>query len=320
LGGGDTTDILINMGIPFAFESIGITQKTWMDYKNKDVIIKALKQKAPALQGTDNVVIDKAVSDLLTNLEGQPPLETAEGRLGEDLGIVRLMEEGATRQKLLDRIHKAKLRFSRGAVKGAAAEELPIETAEGTIGTVQPTILKEGRFEKIENLPAVPTSQWREENVTPQTQEGKPITERIIEDIRSLIDYSKTPQGLQEQERIANVIADLDARYEKIKDAQNLDPKQLHKVAEQENVPKGLSKTETVKRLNGIDIQELVNLEVGKWGKTKDVSQEEYDSIKQRRAKESGRLKGGRQAGGTILFTPQEWADLVKAGAYHLEM
>lgn len=97
-------------------------------------------------------------------------------------------------------------------------------------------------------------------------KDTRPVTERIIEDIRSLIDYSKTPQGLLEQERIANVIADLDARYEKIKDAQNLDPKQLHKVAKQENIPRGLSKTETVKRLNGIDIQELRQLGVGKWG------------------------------------------------------
>jgi hypothetical protein len=30
-------------------------------------------------------------------------------------------------------------------------------------------------------------------------------------------------------------------------------------------------------------------------------------------------LKGGREAGGTILFNPQEWSDAVKIGMYHLE-
>lgn len=68
LGGGDTTDILINMGIPFAFEGIGLTKQQWANYKNKGMIISSLKQKAPALQIVDDIVIDKSISDLLTNI------------------------------------------------------------------------------------------------------------------------------------------------------------------------------------------------------------------------------------------------------------
>jgi hypothetical protein len=68
LGGGDTTDILINMGIPFAFESMNITKQTWANYKDKMMFLDSLKQKAPALTGTDNILIDKALSDLLTNI------------------------------------------------------------------------------------------------------------------------------------------------------------------------------------------------------------------------------------------------------------
>jgi len=34
---------------------------------------------------------------------------------------------------------------------------------------------------------------------------------------------------------------------------------------------------------------------------------------------DTGKLPGGRQAGGTILLSPQEWADALKAGYYHLQ-
>jgi len=51
----------------------------------------------------------------------------------------------------------------------------------------------------------------------------------------------------------------------------------------------------------------------------KGVTQAEYDEIKKRQAKDKGKLKGGREAGGTILFNPQEWSDAVKIGMYHLE-
>ncbi|MDD5459415.1 MAG: hypothetical protein PHF37_08500 [Phycisphaerae bacterium] len=75
LGGGDTTDILINIGIPFAFEGMNITKQTWANYKNKAMFLDSLKQKAPALAGTDNVLIDKAISDLLTNIATEGVLE-----------------------------------------------------------------------------------------------------------------------------------------------------------------------------------------------------------------------------------------------------
>lgn len=48
------------------------------------------------------------------------------------------------------------------------------------------------------------------------------------------------------------------------------------------------------------------------------ISTEEYNAIVAKR-KTSGKLKGGRQAGGTIMFDPGEWGDLVKVGRYHLE-
>ncbi|MDD5459647.1 MAG: hypothetical protein PHF37_09685 [Phycisphaerae bacterium] len=65
IGGGDTTDILINMGIPFAFEGLGITKQGWQDYKNKGAMIDALRQKAPALLDKPVPEIEQAVSDIL---------------------------------------------------------------------------------------------------------------------------------------------------------------------------------------------------------------------------------------------------------------
>jgi hypothetical protein len=56
------------------------------------------------------------------------------------------------------------------------------------------------------------------------------------------------------------------------------------------------------------------------WGSgNKGVTQAEYGEIKKRQAEDKGKLKGGREAGGTILFNPQEWSDAVKIGMYHLE-
>lgn len=68
LGGGDTVDILVNMGIPFAFEGMGITKQVWANYANKGDLIGFLKQKAPALQRRSNIEVEKAISDLLTNV------------------------------------------------------------------------------------------------------------------------------------------------------------------------------------------------------------------------------------------------------------
>ena len=48
------------------------------------------------------------------------------------------------------------------------------------------------------------------------------------------------------------------------------------------------------------------------------VTREEYDAIKAK-VKKSGRLKGGKQAGGTIMFSPEEWQDLVRVGRFHFE-
>jgi hypothetical protein len=47
------------------------------------------------------------------------------------------------------------------------------------------------------------------------------------------------------------------------------------------------------------------------------VTRAEYEKIKAKQKK--GKLKGGREAGGTILFSPEEWSDLLKIGAFHLE-
>ena len=56
------------------------------------------------------------------------------------------------------------------------------------------------------------------------------------------------------------------------------------------------------------------------WGeKNKLVSRSEYDAIKERLAKLKGKLPGGKEAGGTILFDPQEWSDLIKIGLFHAE-
>jgi len=71
LGGGDTTDILISAGIPFAFEGIGLTKQTWAKYKNKKTMIQAIKEKAPNLKNRSDVEVDKAITDLLTNVEMQ---------------------------------------------------------------------------------------------------------------------------------------------------------------------------------------------------------------------------------------------------------
>ena len=55
------------------------------------------------------------------------------------------------------------------------------------------------------------------------------------------------------------------------------------------------------------------------WGsKNTGVTRSEYEEILKRRT-ENGKLKGGRQSGGTTLFSPEEWADLIKVGLFHLE-
>lgn len=68
IGGGDTEDILINMGIPFAFEGIGITKDVWANTPNKSLIIESLQKKAPALESRSEAEIDKVISDTLTNV------------------------------------------------------------------------------------------------------------------------------------------------------------------------------------------------------------------------------------------------------------
>lgn len=72
LGGGDTTDILINMGIPIVFEAMGITKQGWEKYKNKDALIGPLRQKAPALADKAVPEIEQAISDIL--LEKPPTI------------------------------------------------------------------------------------------------------------------------------------------------------------------------------------------------------------------------------------------------------
>jgi hypothetical protein len=79
-GGGDTVDVLISMGIPFAFEGIGMTKQSWVNYKNKGDLINSLKQKAPALNNRPNVEIEAAVSKLLPNVTQQPPKPTPKAK------------------------------------------------------------------------------------------------------------------------------------------------------------------------------------------------------------------------------------------------
>jgi hypothetical protein len=69
LGGGDTTDVLIGAGIPFAFEGMGLTRQTWANYKNKKAMIQTIKEKAPALKDKPDIEIDKSITFLLTNIE-----------------------------------------------------------------------------------------------------------------------------------------------------------------------------------------------------------------------------------------------------------
>lgn len=73
LGGGDTVDVLIGAGIPFAFEGIGLTRQTWANYKNKKTMIQTIKDKAPALKDKPDIEIDKAITFLLTNVEPAKP-------------------------------------------------------------------------------------------------------------------------------------------------------------------------------------------------------------------------------------------------------
>ena len=80
LGGGDTVDILINMGIPFAFEGIGMTKQSWAKYKNKQTMIDTIKQKAPSLRNRSNIEIEKSISDLLTNVEMKQKFAPKEGK------------------------------------------------------------------------------------------------------------------------------------------------------------------------------------------------------------------------------------------------
>jgi hypothetical protein len=68
-GGGDTEEILINMGIPFAFEGVGLTRQSWARYKNKKAMIQTIKDKAPALKGRPDIEVDAAISKLLNDSE-----------------------------------------------------------------------------------------------------------------------------------------------------------------------------------------------------------------------------------------------------------
>ncbi len=89
---------------------------------------------------------------------------------------------------------------------------------------------------------------------------------------------------------------------------------------EPEEIIAELPKTLEQKPIEQIPIEQTVGKPTGKWGsKNTGVTLEEYEVIKQRRTKEGGKLKGGREAGGTILFDPQEWSDLIKIGKFHLE-
>lgn len=55
------------------------------------------------------------------------------------------------------------------------------------------------------------------------------------------------------------------------------------------------------------------------WGSANTgVTRAEYDAILAAR-KAKGKLAGGRGAGGTILFNPEEWLELVRVGRFHLE-
>lgn len=95
LGGGDTVDVLISMGIPFAFQGIGLTKQAWANYKNKDAMIAAIKEKAPALKNRPNVEIEKGIYDLLGNV----PKQVATGRL---LSPQQMRQQMLTKKPILE--------------------------------------------------------------------------------------------------------------------------------------------------------------------------------------------------------------------------
>lgn len=75
LGGGDTEDIIVSMGIPFAMQAIGLTKQEWANYKNKKAMIDAIRQKAPALKGRPDAEIEKALADTIDSVLARTPAQ-----------------------------------------------------------------------------------------------------------------------------------------------------------------------------------------------------------------------------------------------------
>jgi hypothetical protein len=136
LGGGDTEDILINMGIPFAFEGLGITKQVWAKTPNKALIIESLKKKAPALESRSFAEIDKSISDTLTNVS---QIETAEGTIGyEAMTPKERIAMALDRAELLKKSTEA-AQAERNAQQ-FASEPIELETAEGVYTIYPPKI------------------------------------------------------------------------------------------------------------------------------------------------------------------------------------
>lgn len=89
LGGGNTDEILVNMGIPFAFGAAGITKAAWARYGSKDLAIQAIRERAPALRDRSNAEINEAIETTLTQ-------ENSNGQVqGQEEGQVSPTERGA---------------------------------------------------------------------------------------------------------------------------------------------------------------------------------------------------------------------------------
>lgn len=72
LGGGSTEDILINMGIPFAFEGLNISKQSWKGYQKKAEFVAVLREKAPALKEKSDAEIIQTIDELAPQAVEKP--------------------------------------------------------------------------------------------------------------------------------------------------------------------------------------------------------------------------------------------------------
>ncbi|MDD5381866.1 MAG: hypothetical protein PHG53_09570 [Phycisphaerae bacterium] len=81
----------------------------------------------------------------------------------------------------------------------------------------------------------------------------------------------------------------------------------------------GLITEEVSEKTRQTDLLGRPILEGGATGKQEEFLDKEEYKLPEPDIEGQGRLYGGRQAGSTIIFDPQEWSDMVKIGTFHLE-